>query len=258
MKLRIVTATRGESPFWADAVASIRATAAGAEHVIVCPVARVASVAATAAGARVIAEERPGLYAALNTGLRAAPSDWDAFTWLNDDDQLVAPGFGAVVAAGTDATYGRVELIDGRGGRIGELPVARRGGDLAPLLARGLVPLAQPGTVIRRAVWEKLGGFDETYRLAGDLDFFVRALAGGAQFKFVAQTAAAFRLTAGQLSKERETGDREKLRALEPLASTPRDPAALWRFRAGNLAVYFERLRRHGFVSMQTLYERTT
>ena len=83
------------------------------------------------------------------------------------------------------------------------LPVARRGQDLPALLARGIMPLAQPGTVIRRSLVERLGGFDETFRSAGDLDFFVRALAAGARFEFVDARVADFRLHAGQLSKNR-------------------------------------------------------
>ncbi|MES1166795.1 MAG: hypothetical protein ABUL68_02235, partial [Pseudomonadota bacterium] len=156
-----------------------------------------------------------------------------------------------------DVMFGRVALIDGRGARLGELPVAHRGRDVAPLLARGIVPLAQPGTVIRRSVWEKLGGFDETYRVAGDLDFFVRAILAGARFEFAGARVAAFRLSAGQLSKRREEVEAETRRALAPLAFAPRSLAALGRFRLGNLGVYLERVRRHGWVSMRDLYDRT-
>lgn len=251
MKLRIVTATRGESAYWPEALASIRAAAPEAEHVIVCPAACVEAMRKNSPHLKVIAERATGLYAALNQGLREPVGDWDTFTWLNDDDLLHPPRLAG------DIGYGRVELIDGRGARIGELPVARQGDDLAELLARGIVPLAQPGTVIRRHVWEKLGGFDESYRLAGDLDFFVRALAAGARFEFADATMAAFRLSAGQLSKQRELGEVEKRRALAPLASVRPSRAALWRFRCSNLGVYFERLRRHGWKSMREIYDRT-
>lgn len=262
MKLRIVTATRGESPFWNQAVTSVAAAGPAAEHVVVCPAARAGALKEAQPRCAVVPEKTAGLYAALNQGLREPPGDWDAFTWLNDDDVLLAPGFGNLVAGldrwkSVGVAYGRVELIDGRGGRVGALPVARHAGDLAALLARGIMPLAQPGTVIRRRVWEKLGGFDESYRLAGDLDFFVRALADGARFEFVNAAVAAFRLSAGQLSKRRAESEAETGRALAPLASSPPSLAALWRFRLGNAGVYLERLRRHGWVSMRELYDRT-
>jgi glycosyl transferase family 2 len=258
VKLRIVTATRGESAYWPETVASIAAAAPGAEHVVVGPAARVAALRAAAPRATVVAEPGAGLYPAINYALRAVPGDWTAFTWLNDDDVLRAPGFGGAAGGpAADVRYGRVELIDSRSKRIGELPVARRGADFPALLAQGVMPLAQPGTIIRRSVWEKLGGLDERYRNAGDLDIFVRALAEGFRFAFHPGKVAAFRLHAGQLSKRRSEVEAETARALAPLAGTPHTRAALWRFRLANAGVYAERIRRHGLVSMRHLYDRT-
>jgi GT2 family glycosyltransferase len=153
--------------------------------------------------------------------------------------------------------FGRVELIDGRGARIGELPVVRRAADVAPLFAQNVIPFAQPGTVIRRRLWEKIGGFDEGYRVAGDTDFFVRALASGARFGFWNDLVASFRLSAGQLSKRRVDVEAETTRALRSISGRRPNLGAWWRFRLGNLAVYFERIRRHGWVSMREIYDRT-
>ena len=202
-----------------------------------------------------------GLYAALNQGWRA-PGAWEAFTWLNDDDLLSAPGFGGLLETlaerpEVDVTYGRVRLIGAQGKTLGALPVSHRGSDLTALLARGIMPLAQPGTVIRRNMIERLGGFDESYRLAGDLDFFARALAAGARFAFVNLWVASFRLHAGQLSKRRAAMEEETANALRPFAGRPHSLAALLRFRLGNVGVYGDRVRRHGWVSMRELYDRT-
>jgi hypothetical protein len=258
MKLRIVTATRGHSPFFNEAISSIKSAQPEAGQVMVCPARWVPSIAA-GAGEVVLPETGTGLYAALNQGWRA-PGEWDAFTWLNDDDLLLAPGFGGLLEAlarqpEVDVAYGRVRLIGARGENFGSHPVARRGEDLAALLARGIMPLAQPGTVIRRRLIERLGGFDETFRSAGDLDFFVRSLVAGARFSFVNAWAASFRLHAGQLSKHRTEVEMETARALRPLAGVPRNLAALLRFRLGNAGVYCDRVRRHGFVSMRELYD---
>jgi hypothetical protein len=260
MKLRVVIATRGNSPFFKEAVASIKSACPEAGQVMVCPAAGVPSIAA-GAGAVVLPETGTGLYAALNQGWRA-PGEWEAFTWLNDDDLLLAPGFGGLLEAlarqpGVEVAYGRVQLIGARGETIGSHPVARRGSDLPALLARGIMPLAQPGTVIRRSLIERLGGFDETFRSAGDLDFFVRALVAGARFAFINARVANFRLHAGQLSKHRAEVEAETARAVRPLAGTPRRLAALLRFRLGNAGAYCDRVRRHGFRSMRELYDRT-
>jgi GT2 family glycosyltransferase len=257
MKLRVITATLGESKFWPESLASVAHAVSTADHVVVCPAARSPGLGGKT---RLIAEQGAGLYPALNQGARDGADDWDAFTWLNDDDRLAAPGFGALLAAmstepDVGICYGRVELIDAQSARVGALPVARRPSDLPALLARGVVPFAQPGTVIRRSAWEKVRGFDESYRLAGDLDFFVRALNAGVKFKFVDATVASFRLSAGQLSKQDQEMELETARVLQCLTAKPRWPA-LWRFKVSNLGVYLERLRRHGWVSMRTLQQR--
>ena len=258
MKLRVVTATRGDSSFLREAVGSINLVQPNAAHLIVCPETRKPSIPA-GTQATVITETGTGLYAALNQGWRA-PGEWDAFTWLNDDDLLLAPGFGGLLEAlarrpEVDVAYGRVRLIGARGENLGSHPVARRGEDLAALLAGGIMPLAQPGTVIRRSLIERLGGFDETFRSAGDLDLFVRALVPGARFAFVNAWVASFRLHAGQLSKRRAEVEAETARALRPLAGAPRRLGTLLRFRFGNAGVYCDRVRRHGFRSMRELYD---
>jgi hypothetical protein len=261
MKLRIVTATRGESPYWAETVASVAALKATAEHVVVCPAEKQAQVGGEGRAFTLVAQHRPGLYPKINQALRE-PGEWDAFTWINDDDVLRAPGFGRLAEwmqanPETDIGYGRVDLIDGRSGQVGDLPTARNPDDLGALFARGVIPFAQPGTIIRRRAYEQLGGIDESYRIVGDMDFFVRAVAAGVRFGFVDEHVASFRLNAGQLSKRTDEVAAETARALRPLQDRAARFGALARFRLANLGVYADRIRRHGFVSMRELYDRT-
>jgi GT2 family glycosyltransferase len=262
MKVLVVTATRGLSDYWPLTAESVRAAVPSARHIVVCPQEK-ASAVGQVGSVQLIAQQRPGLYPKLNQGWREAGVDWDAFTWINDDDVLCAPGFGAIVQAMAgdpriDFAYGRVDLIDGRGRRVCELPVARRSADLGDLLVQGIMPLAQPGTLIRRSAIEKLAGLDERFVITGDLDLFARAFAADMRFRFVDAKAAEFRLNAGQLSKRREEVATETARSLQPLAGWKATRAARWRFRRDNAGVYLDRIRRHGFVSMRELYDRTT
>ena len=256
MSLRVITATRGESAHLAATVASAAAVP-GARHILVCPLAARDGLAGKFPACTVLAEAGDGLYAALNTGL-AAPGDEELVTWINDDDVLVSAGF--AVALGLFATdpalgavYGRVTMIDATGRRLGALPVAHRPADLLPLIAAGLMPLAQPGTVFRRRAVAGVGAFDGLFRLAGDLEYFVRALRAGVRFAFADAEVAQFRLHGGQLSKDEAAAAAEHARIV---AALPRQPAgaAHWRFRWANLPVYLERVRRHGFVNMKSLY----
>lgn len=257
MTLRVITATRGDSALLAETVLSVAALAGPVRHVLVCPAAMRARLAQAFPQCAVVPEQGPGLYAALNTGLDA-PGDEEFVTWINDDDVLVPEGIAIALRrfaadATLGATYGRVELIDAAGARLGELPVARRAADLRPLLGAGLMPLAQPGTIFRRRALEPVGRFDPAFRLAGDLDLFARALAQGVGFAFVPAVVARFRLHGGQLSKDEATATREHARVVATLPPAPALLATL-RFRLSNLAVYLERVRRHGFKRMSTLY----
>jgi hypothetical protein len=246
--------------FLGDAVSSVQRTA-GASCRIVVPETQVAELRSRFPAATVVAEAGEGMFLALNTGFRSA-GDWRIGTCLNDDDLLNPEGVREGMAAFADPkvgiVFGRVGLIDASGGRIGELPVCHNGRDLLPLLARGIMPLAHPGTLFRRRTFEDLGGFDGSYRSAGDLDFFVRALLKGLTFRFVNRHVADFRLHAGQVSKDETLAEREKARALVPLAGRGGGLGSLLRFRASNLGVYLGRMLRHGPVDMKTLYRKVT
>lgn len=259
MRALVVTPTLGSSPWLDETVASVAALS-GAQHVVVCPMAVGGELARRFPRARVVPETGNGMYAAINAGIAAA-SEWDVFTYLNDDDLLCAAG---ATAAGqllerdltAELVYGQVRLIDAKGSSLGWLPVAHRPDDLARLLARDVVPLAQPGTWLRAAAVKRLGGFDESYRIAGDLDMFSRALAAGMRFRYLPMEVASFRLHAGQLSKDEGVGDQERTRLLTRWKGAPAPASALWRFRRDNFSVYLDRIRRHGFVSMKELYRR--
>jgi Glycosyltransferase like family 2 len=257
VKIRVITATRGESPHLAETVAAAAALGPAARHVLVAPAAAGPELAIKFPACVVLPETGGGLYAALNTGL-AAPGDEEFVTWINDDDVLVPAGLAAALQLfaadpALGAVYGRVSLIDGTGRRLGTLPVAHRPADLLPLIAAGLMPLAQPGTIFRRSAVAHVGAFDVSFRLAGDLDYFARALRGGVQFAFADAEVAQFRLHGGQLSKDEAAATAEQARIVGALPRLPAG-AARWRFRWANLPGYFERVRRHGFVSMQSLY----
>lgn len=258
--LRIVVPTLGRSPWLNETLEAV--VPAVADVVIVAPEPVHTGLAAVPPGASLVADRGGGIYAALNTGF-CAPGGWAVGTWLNDDDRLVADGFRKALAVlesrpELSAVYGRVRLIDAEGHYLAMIPVARSGADLGPLLATGMIPLAQPGTVFRRDLFERLDGLDARYRAAGDMDFFQRALAAGLQFGFVDAVVAEFRVHGGQISKQSDLRRREtdavSAAAREVHGWADRARCARWRFRWRNLGAYADRVRRHGFVSMERLY----
>lgn len=257
MSIRVITATRGESPHLPATVASVAALATAGQHVLVCPARMSDEMSRRFPACTVVAEPGGGLYAALNTGLEA-PGAEEFFTWINDDDLLVPAGMAQALAlfrvdASLGATYGRVSLIGESNRRLGELPTTHCPADLLALMAAGLVPLAQPGTIFRRSAVQGVGPFDPSFQLAGDLDYFVRALRSGVRFAFVNAEVARFRLHGGQLSKNEAAAASEHARVVAALPQLPSWGARV-RFRRDNLSVYLERIRRHGFIRMKSLY----
>ena len=207
----VVTPTLGRSRWLDQTVRAVAAYAGGSlalRHLLVAPAHRVGSLATDYPQVTVTAEdaERNGLYEAINYGARFA-RDWDWLTYLNDDD-ILGPEFGLMLDTAADDSsdilYGRVSYIDAEGQVLGAFPVESRPRRLASLMAAGIPPFTQQGTLVRRACFDRLGGFDLRYRLASDFDFWVRAVRAGCSFRYLPVETGSFRLREGQLSTDQE------------------------------------------------------
>jgi len=269
MRVLVVTPTLGTSPWLAETVASVAAVRRELTHVLVTPSAGVAALQARFPRLQVVAEPEPasGLYAAVNAGA-AAVFGWDALTYINDDDVLL-PGFAAVVDAAARCAaedtellvYGGVRLIGPDGRRLGAIPVSPWPRLNRLLYAQRLEPVYQHGTVLARCAWAKLGGFDPAWKLCGDSDLLARACLAGIPARRVSGAVAAFRLRPGQLTKRREEMLAERMaidRRLGLLAQRP-GLAHGWArlvFRLANLPVYAERILRHGYRTFDEVLER--
>jgi hypothetical protein len=267
MKVLVITPTLGASDWLEKTLVSVAAHRGACRHVLVAPADRRPALASRFPEVTVISERGGGMYAAINTAL-AGCGDWDAFTYVNDDD-LLLPGFARVLAAvapGGGArpqiAYGGVRLIDGQGRRLGAIPISPEPGLNRLLYAQRLEPVYQQGTLVTRAAAEATGRFDEALRYCGDSEFLARACVRGVPFvRATGREVAAFRLRAGQLTKDRPAMIAERARVDEKLGLIGRRPAgpmrlARWRFRWANLPIYTERIRRHGFLTFDELLAR--
>lgn len=266
MRIRVVTPTLGESPWLPETVAAVAALPIACEHVLVAPPAVAVRLQREFPGVAVVSEPGGGMYAAINAGLAAAGSDWEAFTYINDDDLLLA-GFTTVAAevAAREGqpvmAYGAVRLIDVRGRRRGRIPVSPQPALNRDLYAQRLEPVYQHGTLVSRSAWERVGGFDPAFRYCGDSEFLARLCLAGVPTVRVAGEVAAFRLRRGQLTKNRPAMRAERDRVdtqlgllVRPL--TWRHHWARWRFRTANLPAYVGRIARYGIVSFDNVLGR--
>ena len=262
--LLVITPTLGQSPWLDETMTNVAGLTVACRHVLVCPAAVRADLEKRFPQAQVVTEPGGGMYTAINAGIAAATDEWDAFTYINDDD-LLLPGFAAHAQAleGAGArpmiAYGNVKLIDGRGRRLGAIPVSQFPSMNRALYAQRIEPVYQHGTLITRAALTTLRGFDASFHFCGDSEFLARACISGVPFMRSGGSAvAAFRLRTGQLTKNRAAMVAERAAVDAKLGLIGCEPRlrrwlARLAFRSGNLPIYAERVARHGFVSFDEL-----
>ncbi len=128
----------------------------------------------------VISEPDEGIYDALNKGLRLAMGDIVGFLHADDryaDDRVLSRVAAALTDPGVDACYG--DLLYVRRDDPGRVVRCWRAGSYRPRrLAWGWMP-PHPTFYARRAVYQRLGGFDSGYRIAADYDCLLRFLGAG-------------------------------------------------------------------------------
>jgi GT2 family glycosyltransferase len=135
-----------------------------------------------------------GISAAINVGVAAMPGGVEFVGWLGDDDLLVQHSVHTVASLleahpRATAGFGVCEYVDASG-RLVWTSKLRRLAVTASKIGPNLIP--QPGSLIRRAAWQRIGGLDEGLRFTMDLDIFLRLEELG-PIVSSAQTVAKFR-----------------------------------------------------------------
>lgn len=208
-----------------ETLTSIRAQEASADVVIVSPV--TPDTVQISEEFRVKLLEDPGNQTqAINAGVRFALSSrsYDYVNWLNDDDFL-KPGALAITEKALDANphatvaYGACSYIDARGN---ELWVSKAGPWAQRILSWGPDLIPQPGMLIRMSAWQQVGGIDESYRFAFDLDLLLKLKKIGPLID-TGQTVSSFRwhadsLTVGDRTTNLVESERAKRASLSPTA----------------------------------------
>ncbi len=269
MKLLVITPTLGDSPFLRASVDSALPLRGSAEvrHILAAPAAAVERLAALYPACEVIADagREGGMYGAINRALFAG-SDWDWFTYINDDD-LLMPGVARVAAAHCDparsgaVAYGDVRNVREDNTSLGLQTVERSPRYFRALLLQRIAVFTQQGALVSREVAARLGGFSPALRLCGDLDFWVRAIAAGVEFRYYPEEVARFRMRSGQLSADTQLLLEEWGAVVRILEAERPPPArmrwARWRFRMMNASRYLERIRAAGWVRSHDLHPKT-
>lgn len=130
---------------------------------------------------RVVPNRTTGLPAGRNTGTAHTHGEW--LYYLDADDRVRPDALPALLAASArapdaDIVYGDYERIDVHGRRIGRRGAIRfrrkPTGFILPALLKGNFMVAG-AQIVRRAAYERAGGFDESLRCLEDWHFWCRA-----------------------------------------------------------------------------------
>lgn len=200
--------------------------------------------------------ERGNMYRAVNAGLEDAQTRW--LTYLNADDIVYTTAFRDLIdlaeRSAADVAYGNADFMSGDGSFLFGVRSAPPA-DLPHLFRIPLQGLPQPGTIFAGSLFEKLGGFNTEFRLAGDADFFLRALQSGAKFVHLRQPVCSFRLHAAQQTATQRAGVREEDRRIQSAAGgrTAAATAAMLKWRLRNVPSYLIRYLRTGSISASGL-----
>jgi len=166
---------------------------------------------------RSIRQSNQGAYYARNAAAAIATGEWLAFLDADDvwaDDklakqlQLAAPQVGLIYSdcANLDAS-GRVT------GRTSDAAALVEGRIFEPLLTNNF--LSTSTVLIRRKVFEELGGFATEIKGCADWDMWLRYAASDREVRVHPDALASYRWHAGQMSKSFEARQRNRLQVIE-------------------------------------------
>jgi len=214
LKLLIITPTLGRSKYASQLQACLLTSCAEIQHVVVAPEAKVEAIRQKWSHSYVVQESDSsgGMYSALNDGLRAARSfSWDYFVYINDDDLLDIPAIVSSISTHpqADFLYGDYKYINEMGEPLFLASTCRKASFCLKVWKLGLTPFSQQAVVLKRNIVEKTGGFDPSFRYAGDMDFYVRAFLSSSNQVYVSRVLGRFRIHPNQLSSNRSLFDEE-------------------------------------------------
>ncbi len=139
-------------------------------------------------GISFIEEADKGIAEGMNHGLNHATGKYVIF--LNSDDYFInKTGVKEAVVtlekSGADFGYSDVDFIR----KNGEAKVRRS--NIYPLFS--VMSLCHQGMICRKDLFERIGFFDESFRISADYDFVLRSVESGAGYVRLAERFAAFR-----------------------------------------------------------------
>ncbi len=211
---------------------------------------------------RYIFQESRGTSAAINEGIKASRGTW--IKYLSDDDFLEPNGlsdlYATARALNLDYVYSDYYKVNSQGKRIAGIAETRfkYAGDLLSALWDHHIGNGS-STLIKRQVFDEIGYFDESLKMAEEYDFILRAgFLGKLRIGLCMVPTVNYRIHEGQKSIEKEAralSVKRRIKNKIDFIMSGRDPIG-WRnmkyqYRLDNRAGPYETARRtwHGILT---------
>lgn len=164
---------------------------------------------------KIISEPDNGIYNAMNKGINLSTGNYLLF--LNADDYLISTtvisNFLAHICKSeiSDIYYGNLLIYNKENG-AGKIWETQKKID-GKLLYNSTIP--HPSTIFRRAIFDDLGTYNESYEITADHEFYIRSLVNGKKFRHINILTALF--STGGISTSKDNSSlikRERQRAI--------------------------------------------
>jgi len=249
----IVTATLGNRDTIARTIQSVKNIGGyRVRHIIITPIANFESLKVKYPDSEIILEPSScrGIYQSLNYVFNKFGKKYQILGFINDDDYWL-PEFAKCFKVmdtytETDVVYGKVIFVNENNKIIGEQTSSPRFKAFGALLTKQVILFTQQATLIRSELFFKLKGFDESYKLIADSDFWLEAIKSNAKFHFLNLHCAAYMIQSNQLSSNKSLQKSEREILLQKVDSKGY-VNVLYEyllFRAYNFPIYLKRFIR--------------
>ena len=237
-KITIVTVTFNSAKTIAKTIESVnRQTYNNIEHIFIDNQSSddtIKIIKAMAPRAGLVSESDKGIYEAMNKGFKL--STGEIIGTLNSDDyflheKVVENIVSCLKNGGIDYVCGRIKFFDPATGNFSHYFGSEP--DLKDNLVR--MSIAHPTLYIKKESMEKIGLYDENYRIAADFDWCLRLLRGNYRYSFLPDPMVAVSL-AGLSSRYYLLAAREEL-----AIKLKYYPERRWRFQLIFYSDYFGR-----------------
>jgi len=138
-----------------------------------------------------ISEKDTGIYNAMNKGLSLAKGEIIGI--LNADDYYFEKTIELVVQAFVKS---KASIVYGNLAKLRSFEGKNYFKEIAPniSLVEKTMPIFHPATFVKKELYDKIGTFNEKYKLSADYDFIYRAYKADAVFEYIPQPLTVFRI----------------------------------------------------------------